>query len=133
MTHKMHVAQFDTVVLKPLYSDVIGDCGLIGDTRWAGTYGVDLDFIALEVRVYLWCPLPKPISIPAPKFKIFLFLDLISNNVFCVQHCTALVLSIQDVQVDNGQMQYSTCAHSRECVKSVQAALHNHLKSDQTC
>ena len=29
--------------------DVIGDCGVIGDSRWAGTYGVNADFVALEV------------------------------------------------------------------------------------
>ena len=31
-------------------SDVIGDCAVIGDSRWAGTYGIAADFIAMEVR-----------------------------------------------------------------------------------
>jgi hypothetical protein len=26
--------------------DCIGDCSLAGDPRWAGTYGVNLDFVA---------------------------------------------------------------------------------------
>lgn len=26
--------------------DVIGDSAIIGDTRWAGTYGVKADFVA---------------------------------------------------------------------------------------
>ena len=33
-------------------SDVIGDCCVIGDVRWAGTYGVDADFVALEVQYF---------------------------------------------------------------------------------
>ena len=34
---------------KLAFRDTIGDCCLIGDKRWAGTYGVELDFLALEV------------------------------------------------------------------------------------
>ncbi len=29
--------------------EVIGDCAVIGDIRWAGTYGIDADFVAKEV------------------------------------------------------------------------------------
>ncbi len=28
--------------------DVFGDCALVGDNRWAGTYGVSGDFIARD-------------------------------------------------------------------------------------
>ena len=31
------------------FRDSIGDCGLIGDKRWSGTYGVNVSFVALEV------------------------------------------------------------------------------------
>ena len=31
-----------------LLRDVFGDCALVGDHRWAGTYGVSGDFIARD-------------------------------------------------------------------------------------
>jgi hypothetical protein len=31
-----------------LYRDGIGDLSVLGDKRWAGGYGIDADFIALE-------------------------------------------------------------------------------------
>jgi hypothetical protein len=30
------------------FRDVFGDCALVGDSRWAGTYGVSGDFIARD-------------------------------------------------------------------------------------
>jgi hypothetical protein len=30
------------------FRDVFGDCALVGDLRWAGTYGVSGDFIARD-------------------------------------------------------------------------------------
>ncbi len=29
-----------------LYRDCIGDGSIVGDTRWAGTFGIQADFIA---------------------------------------------------------------------------------------
>ena len=34
------------------FREVIGESCIIGDSRWAGTYGVDADFVAQRV-----CPL----------------------------------------------------------------------------
>ena len=39
--------------------DVFGDCGLIGDYRWGGSYGVDSDFIARENCSVIWADLDE--------------------------------------------------------------------------
>ena len=31
-----------------MYGDYFGDCAVVGDKRWTGSYGVDVDLVALE-------------------------------------------------------------------------------------
>jgi hypothetical protein len=39
-------ADIDLLLLLSVYRDCLGDSSLAGDLRWAGTYGVSLDFVA---------------------------------------------------------------------------------------
>ncbi len=36
------------LISKMFFRDVFGDCALVGDLRWAGTFGVSGDFIARD-------------------------------------------------------------------------------------
>ena len=37
--------------------DVVGDCARVGDERWAGSYGVEADFVARDNCSVMWADL----------------------------------------------------------------------------
>ena len=46
--------------------DVFGDCGVLGDTRWLGTYGVVADVVARTHTTVLCIPIDRIMVRPGP-------------------------------------------------------------------
>ena len=43
---------FETINDDCIFRDVIGENGIIGDSRWAGAWGVDADFIGCCHKIH---------------------------------------------------------------------------------